>query len=137
MARPPYLEQEINELVTFTAQTVPPTTSGTLTLNADIFVSGITSFVIPKGARVKIWSRLVAGAPVTVNYKFANDGSTFRIIVSDDLASSGETGVEKRARPHIFRSFAGTEALQLAYVVGDGHTASTIAFDAEISQETP
>ncbi len=130
-----YYDKETADIVTISGQTVPPATSGNFALNSDIFVSTVTSFVIPKGARLKMWSRLVAGPPCIVNYKFANDGSTFRTIVSDDLASSGDQDNEKR-RPHVFRSYAGTEAIQLAYLVADGHTASTVVFDAEIVRDS-
>jgi len=130
----PYLEKEVTELVTFGAQTT--VSSGTFSLTSDIFVTPITKFVMPKGARVKIWSRLLSGPPATVNYQFANDGSTFRTVVSDDLASAGDFVTEKR-RPHIFRSYAGTEAIQLTYTGASSGLATTVAFDAEISRDTP
>lgn len=122
-----------SELLTLAGATTAA--SGTFTLMSDLLLAaGITSFVIPKGMTLKIWSRLVSGPGVTVNYRYANDGSTFRTIVSDNLGSTGEIDAEKR-RPHVFRSSAGTEAIQITYSGANAGTASEVVFDCEITQD--
>jgi hypothetical protein len=124
-----------SELLTLAGATVPPATSGTFTLYSDILAAtGITIFVIPKGMTLKLWSRLVSGPGVTVNYQFANNGVTFRTIVSDVLGAVGEVVTEKR-RPHVFRSSAGTEAVQIVYAGANPTTASEVVFDAEVVQD--
>ncbi len=126
-------ESLASELITLMG-TTGAAASGNLSLTSDLMVSAVTKFVIPKGMTLKIWGRLVAGPSVTVNFQYANDGSTFRTIVSDDLASTGELDTEKR-RPHIFRSSAGTEAIQIAYSGATVGTTTFCAFDVELTQD--
>ncbi len=124
-----------SEMLTLAGVTVPPSTAGTFTLLSDLIAAaGVSKFVIPKGMTLKVWARLVSGPGVTVNYQFANDGATFRTIVSDVLGAVGEVVTEKR-RPHLFRSSAGTEAVQITYTGGNAVTASEVVFDAELVQD--
>ncbi len=119
-----------NELMTWYGTSA--VASGTLALQSDIIVSTFTKFVIPKGTTLKVWTRLVSGAGANINIQYANDGSTFRTLVTDFLSAGGEVDTEKR-RPHLFRGSAGTEAIQITYANNAG--TSNFAIDVEVSQD--
>ena len=109
-------------------------TGGTFSLNSDIFYSPVTRFVIPKGMTLKVWSRLVSGPSVTVSFQFAPNGSSFVTLVADVLSASGEIDAEKR-RSHVFRSGAGTEAIQVIFTGANNSTPSNVTFDCELTQD--
>ena len=126
-------EQVTSQLMTLFGTTTGA--GGTFSLTSDEIVSTQTSFVLPKGTTLKVRSRLVAGSAVTVQFRFANDGTTFRELTRDVLAAAGEVDDELRT-PHIFRSSNGTEAIQIGYTGGSaGGTFATVAFLVELIQE--
>jgi hypothetical protein len=114
---------------------------GTFSLTSDQIVTPQTSIVLPKGTTLKIRSRLVAGSAVIVQFRFANDGATFRELTRDVLGATGGTPnfteVDDELRTaHFFRSSNGTEAIQIAYTGGaSGGTFATMAFLAEFIQD--
>ena len=108
---------------------------GTFALTGDQIVTPQTSIVLPKGTAMKVRSRLVAGSAVIVQFRYANDGSTFRELTRDVLAAYGEVDDELRT-PHYFRSMNGTEAIQIAYTNGAaGGTFSTVSWLVEFVQD--
>lgn len=127
-----------SQIMTLTGTTTGA--GGTFALTSDEIVTPQTSFVLPKGATMKMRSRLISGSAVIVYFRFANDGSTFRTLMSDALSTfasftMGEQDDELRT-PHVFRSSNGTEAVQLAWDhAAAGGTFSTVAFDVELIQE--
>ena len=113
--------------------------SGTFTLVSDILLAaGITSFVIPKGMTLKGWARTLASlGAFIINWQYANDGSTFRTLYTDVLtASQAEFESEYASRPRVFRSSAGTEAVQITYSgAAVGGTVGNVAFNLELTQD--
>lgn len=134
---------ENKELILVRGSSDGVSAGGTMTLTGDLIQAGQTKFVIPKGMTLKAWARELSGSPgivaIVVNWNFANDGTTFRTLFTDNLVASSVAGVmdfEFASRPRVFRSMAGTEAVQLTWLGGNtGGTNSTVAFNLELSQD--
>ena len=121
----------------FTLYAATSGTSGTLNLNSDIFYATVNKFIIPKGMTLKVWSRLVSGPSVTVNFQYAVSASgtpSWQTLVADVLSATGEVDAEKR-RPHVFRSGSGSEGIQITFTGANNSTASNLAFDCELTQD--
>jgi len=129
---------EAKELLLLNGATSGTGPTGTFNLTGDIIVTGQTKFVIPKGMTLKGWARTLASlGAFIINWQYANDGSTFRTLYTDVLtASQAEFESEYASRPRVFRSSAGTEAVQITYSgAAVGGTVGNVAFNLELTQD--
>lgn len=133
-----YGDDRSDEILLVNGATDGASKTGTFSLSGDIIVTSVSKIVIPKGMTLKAWARQVSGlVPITVNWQFANDGSTFRTLFTDVLpASQAEFSQDFQSRPRAFRSSAGTEAVQVTWAGGNtGGTVSNVAFNLEFTQD--
>ena len=114
--------------------------TGTFTLTSDfLLAAGVTKIVIPKGMTMRAFARQLSSlATLFINWQFANDGVTFRTLFTDQLPASGPTEFDEEVahRPRMFRSSAGTEAVQITYTgAAVGNTIGSVAFNVEFTQD--
>lgn len=105
------------ELVTVRGETDGSATTGTVSLDSDLFQSEAAYFRIPKGLKAKIWFKKIAGEGETLfTLQYTHDVTaatpTWKDVQQEVLASKGEIALEKR-RPEILRSFTGREAFRV------------------------
>ena len=131
---------EQSELLVLYGQTTGA--GGTVSLTSDVIVSPQTKFVFPKGMTAKVRTKLMAGNSALFNFQYANDGSTFRTVNQDALPSTAIPPVgmaevfDSFRAPLIFRSMAGTEAMQITWELGaSGGTFASIAVNISLEQD--
>jgi len=109
-----------SEHMTLGATTNATDASGILELKADVIYNKATSIRIPRGLALKIWSKHVNGAGITVKTQFTRDitatSPTWETIGTDVFVAAveGDRNIEKR-RPLLFRGLTGKEAIQFSY----------------------
>jgi len=109
----------VDELITIRGETDGSATTGTVSLDSDLFQSTVAYFRIPKGMKAKIWFKKIAGEGETLftlqyTYDATVPSPTWKSIQNEKLASKGEIALEKR-RPEILRSFTGKEAIRISW----------------------
>jgi hypothetical protein len=109
----------MSELITLRGETDGSATSGTVSLDSDLFYSTVSYLRIPKGMAAKIWFKKVAGEGETLftlqyTYDCTAATPTWKNIQQEKLASKGELTLEKR-RPEILRAFTGKEAIRVTW----------------------
>jgi hypothetical protein len=109
----------MEELITIRGETDGTATSGTVSLDSDLFQSTVTSLRIPKGLAAKVWFKKIAGEAETLftlqyTYDVTAAAPTWKNIQQEKLAQKGEISIEKR-RPEILRGFTGKEAIQITW----------------------
>jgi hypothetical protein len=107
------------ELLTIRGETDGSATSGTVSLDSDLFYSTVSYLRIPKGMAAKIWFKKIAGEAETLftlqyTYDCTPASPTWKNIQQEKLASKGELTLEKR-RPEILRAFTGKEAIRVTW----------------------
>jgi len=112
-------EVKRGELFIVYGETDGSSTSGTVSLNSDIFYSSVQYIRIPKGCKAKIWFQKVAGEGETLfkieyTYDVTEDTPTWSTLAVEKLASKGELAIDKR-KPIILRGFSGTEAFRVTW----------------------
>jgi hypothetical protein len=108
-----------SELITVRGETDGTSTSGTVSLNSDLFYGGVSFLRIPRGMTAKIWFKKVSGEAETLftlqyTYDCTVASPTWKDIEQEKLSSKGELSIEKR-RPVILRSLKGTEAFRVTW----------------------
>lgn len=109
----------MSELITLRGETDGSATSGTVSLDSDLFYSTVSYLRIPKGMAAKIWFKKIAGEGETLftlqyTYDCTLTSPTWKNIQQEKLASKGELTLEKR-RPEILRAFTGKEAIRVTW----------------------
>jgi len=109
----------MSELITLRGETDGSATSGTVSLDSDLFYSTVSYLRIPKGMAAKIWFKKIAGEAETLftlqyTYDCTAATPTWKNIQQEKLASKGELTLEKR-RPEILRAFTGKEAIRVTW----------------------
>jgi hypothetical protein len=108
-----------SELITVRGETDGASTSGTVSLDSDLFYGGVSFLRIPRGMTAKIWFKKVSGEAETLftlqyTYDCTVASPTWKDIEQEKLSSKGELSIEKR-RPVILRSLKGTEAFRVTW----------------------
>ncbi|MCD6241033.1 hypothetical protein J7K27_05905 [Candidatus Bathyarchaeota archaeon] len=112
------------ELFTVYGETDGSSTTGTVSLNSDLFHSSVSYIRIPKGLKAKIWFKKVSGEGETLfTIQYTHDvtaaSPTWINVEQEKLASKGEIIIEKR-RPVILRGFTGKEAFRVTWTQPSG-----------------
>lgn len=98
--------------------------TGTFSLVSDLFRGSASSIRIPKGAKLKIWCKRLAGEAGDVRIQLTRNITaatpTWTDISVERLAASGELTLEKR-RPLVVRGITGREAIQVVRTSGSGN----------------
>lgn len=123
------------ELFSVRAYTDGTSTSGTATIVGDLIYGSATAIRIPKGMTLKIWAKRIMGEVATIfNIQYTHDITAatpaWTTIDTENLASAGEMGVEKR-RPLILKSYTGKEAIQITWSQATAGNAS-LELDIEV-----
>lgn len=109
----------MGELFIVRGETDGTSTSGTISLDSDLFYSTVTEIRIPKGLKAKVWFKKISGEGETLftlqyTYNITASPPTWKDIQREKLASKGEIIFEKR-RPEILRAYNGTEAIRIIW----------------------
>jgi hypothetical protein len=109
----------MGELIFVRGETDGTSTSGTVSLNSDVFYSAVNYIRIPKGMVAKVWFKKVAGEGETLfilqyTYDCTAASPTWINMQAEKLASKGEVVFDRR-KPEIFRSFTGKEAIAVVW----------------------
>ena len=109
----------MKELFVIYGETDGTATTGTLSLNSDLFQATVSNIRIPRGAKAKIWFKKISGEAETLfTLKYTHDvtvaSPTWLNLQQEKLASKGEIAIEKR-RPSILRGLTGNEAIQITW----------------------
>ena len=108
-------------------------TTGTFSLNSDVFTNTPSYLKFDKNVKVKIWARRVSGAATLVHLKYTNDVTvttpTWITLDTLDLASAGQLDLEKR-RPILIICRTGKEAIRIDWEQTTAGV-SYVAFDIE------
>lgn len=109
-----------SEHITLSGITNGTNATGVLAVVSDVIYGNVESIRIPKGLALKIWSKHINGADVTVKTQYTLDVSAepptwvdFAVDVFD-ASVEGDRNIEKR-RPLLFRGFTGKEAVRFTY----------------------
>jgi hypothetical protein len=109
-----------SEHITLSGITDGTNATGVLAVVSDVIYGNVESIRIPKGLALKIWSKHINGADVTVKTQYTLDVSAesptwvdFAVDVFD-ASVEGDRNIEKR-RPLLFRGFTGKEAVRFTY----------------------
>lgn len=109
-----------SEHMTLSGITDGTNATGVLAVVSDVIYGSVESIRIPKGLALKIWSKHINGADVTVKTQYTLDVSAesptwvdFAVDVFD-ASVEGDRNIEKR-RPLLFRGFTGKEAVRFTY----------------------
>jgi len=108
-----------SELLVIRGATDGSNTTGTVSLDSDLFYSTVNYFRIPKGMSAKIWWKKVSGEAETLftiqyTYDVTASPPTWKDMEQEKLAAKGEISIEKR-RPLILRAFTGKEAFRITW----------------------
>lgn len=109
-----------SEHITLSGITDGTNATGVLAVVSDVIYGNVETIRIPKGLALKIWSKHINGADVTVKTQYTLDVSAesptwvdFAVDVFD-ASVEGDRNIEKR-RPLLFRGFTGKEAVRFTY----------------------
>lgn len=109
-----------SEHITLSGITNGTNATGVLAVVSDVIYGNVETIRIPKGLALKIWSKHINGADVTVKTQYTLDVSAesptwvdFAVDVFD-ASVEGDRNIEKR-RPLLFRGFTGKEAVRFTY----------------------
>lgn len=109
-----------SEHITLSGITDGTNATGVLAVVSDVIYGNVESIRIPKGLALKIWSKHINGADITVKTQYTLDVSAdsptwvdFAVDVFD-ASVEGDRNIEKR-RPLLFRGFTGKEAVRFTY----------------------
>jgi len=113
--------------------------SGDFTLSAPIAHNTFTYIRIPKGLKVKIWAKRLAGtAGFTLLVQYTNDvtapSPTWITIDAEHMAAAGSLELEKR-RPVVVVARTGNEAVKLSYANTTDAGTLYASVDIEITDE--
>jgi hypothetical protein len=95
-------------------------TSGVLAMKGDLIYGSAASIRIPRGLALKIWSKHINGADVSVSTEFTRDIEADTVVWEKiavdafDADVEGDRNIEKR-RPLLFRGLTGDEAVRFSY----------------------
>lgn len=109
-----------SEHLTLGAVTDGVTASGTLELKSDVIYGDTEAIRLPRGLALKVWSKHMNGADVTVETQFTHDIGVavpvWETMAADVFVASveGDRNIEKR-RPLLFRGLTGKEAVRFTY----------------------
>lgn len=109
-----------SEHITLSGITDGTNATGVLAVVSDVIYGSVESIRIPKGLALKIWSKHINGADITVKTQYTLDVSaespTWVDFAADvfDASVEGDRNIEKR-RPLLFRGFTGKEAVRFTY----------------------
>ena len=131
----------MKELITVYGSATPTASgqSGDFTLNSQIAFNTFNYIRIPKGTKLKIWSKRISGTTTftfAVNYTPNIIATTPNWITlgSEYLSSPGTLELEKR-KPIIVNGFTGNEAIKLSYSNTGNSGTLTVEVDIEITDE--
>lgn len=109
-----------SEHITLSGITNGTNATGVLAVVSDVIYGNVETIRIPKGLALKIWSKHINGADITVKTQYTLDVSAesptwvdFAVDVFD-ASVEGDRNIEKR-RPLLFRGFTGKEAVRFTY----------------------
>lgn len=109
-----------SEHITLSGITDGTNATGVIAVVSDVIYGNVETIRIPKGLALKIWSKHINGADVTVKTQYTLDVSAesptwvdFAVDVFD-ASVEGDRNIEKR-RPLLFRGFTGKEAVRFTY----------------------
>ncbi len=109
-----------SEHITLSGVTDGTNATGVLAVVSDVIYGNVETIRIPKGLALKIWSKHINGADITVKTQYTLDVSAesptwvdFAVDVFD-ASVEGDRNIEKR-RPLLFRGFTGKEAVRFTY----------------------
>lgn len=109
-----------SEHITLSGITDGTNATGVIAVVSDVIYGNVETIRIPKGLALKIWSKHINGADVTVKTQYTLDVSAesptwvdFAVDVFD-ASVEGDRNIEKR-RPLLFRGFTGEEAVRFTY----------------------
>jgi len=107
------------ELLTIRGETDGTSSTGTISLDSDIFQATANHLRLPKGSKAKIWFKKLSGEGETLikleyTYDVTVATPTWKTMQVEKLASKGELSIEKQ-RPSIMRAYKGTEAFRLTW----------------------
>ena len=122
----------MGELITFYGKV---SGLGDYSLTSPAIRGSVGYIMIPKGVKLKIWAKRIAGPATTVAIMFTRDVTassvTWETIGTEHLASAGEITLEKR-RPIVVVGYTGKEAIKFSRVGPSGATdESYVEFDIE------
>lgn len=127
----------MGDLIHLYGETDGSSTTGTFSLQSDMFYSSVSYIRIPKGVKAKIWCKRIAGAAVDVKVEFTHDvtetSPTWSDISHESLASAGELTLEKR-RPIVLMGRTGKEAFRASWSQGTAGN-SYVEFEVELSED--
>lgn len=108
----------MNEEIILRGETPGDTTSGTVSLDSDIFHSPVSFFRLPRGMIVFVTFKKVSGEGETLfTLQYANDvtidSPKWRAIEREKLASKGEFAIEEVAV--ILHSLSGKEGIRVIF----------------------
>lgn len=109
-----------SEHITLSGITDGTNATGVIAVVSDVIYGNVETIRIPKGLALKIWSKHINGADVTVKTQYTLDVSadppTWADFAVDvfDASVEGDRNIEKR-RPLLFRGFTGKEAVRFTY----------------------
>jgi len=128
----------VRELLTLFGKTDGSSTTGTCKLSSELFQSPVDYLRIPKGLKLKLWCKRIAGNGETdFIIEFTKDvtvsSPTWTELSREKLASKGELILEKR-RPVIVRGITGREAVRISWSQPSAVN-SFIEVEVEVSDE--
>lgn len=109
----------VEALITFYGATDGSSATGDFSLDSPVLYSKVTYIRVPKGMKLKIWCKRIAGAvPTEVIFNYTNDVTagtpTWKPIGHEYLVSPGEITLEKR-RPVVVVGRTGKEAVKISW----------------------
>lgn len=129
-----------SELFTITGTTTAAAT-GYVNLYSDLFSTGTTYdyFRIPKGMKLKVWSKTINHTAAVVYLKYSHDitvgtgAATFITLEVEELDTGVETRInhEKR-RPVVVRGFTGTEGIAIYFTDAASAGGTTVSYEVEL-----
>jgi hypothetical protein len=113
--------------------------SGDFTLTSPLVRGGFTYIRIPKGMRLKVWAKRLAGtAGFTLQIQYTPDvtaaSPAWTPLDAEHLASPGSLELEKR-RPAAVYGRTGKEAVKLSYANTTGSGTIYAAAEVEVTDE--
>ena len=110
----------MSELITFKGYV---SGTGTYTLESPAIRGSVDRIRVPKGCKLKVWAKRIAGEAAVVKIQFAPDitvdSPSWQDLDVEQLASPGEIVLEKR-RPVVVNGYTGKEGIQIVRASGSG-----------------
>jgi len=111
-------------------------TTGDFSMSCDLIYGTFIDFRLPVGAKLKVWTKRIAGKAVTVLMKMTEDITadtpSWSVLGRDYLASDGELSIEKQ-KPLILQSITGKEAVRFSW---EQPTAGVSSVELEMEIDT-